>query len=203
LDEGWKRDALLELPVPIATRIVRKRLISLAGQVSEADIRRVLELAGAKTGTVIELSGGFSAWTDAQVLFAGIYPEVLQYEVPFILSGETITPRGTWFSERVSTWQLPESGFEAFLDLEKLPKDLVIRSRREGDRFYPLGAPGERKLSDVLTDKKIAKEKRDLPLLCAGTEVYYACGLTISERAKVTPDTREILHIICNRGTRD
>ena len=58
-------------------------------------------------------------------------------------------------------------------------------------------------LQNVLTDKKIAKEKRDLPLLCAGNEVYFACGLTISEHVKVTPDTREILHIICNRGTRD
>ena len=80
---------------------------------------------------------------------------------------------------------------------------MVVRSRKDGDRFYPLGAPGERKLSDVLTDKKIAKEKRDLPLLCAGSEVYFACGLTLSEHVKVTPDTREILHIICNRGTRD
>jgi len=203
LGEGWKRDALLELPVPIATRIVRKRLISLAGQVSEADIRRVLELLGARTGTVIELSGGFSAWTDAQALFAGIYPDVLQYQVPFVIGGETITPYGTWTSEFTESWHIPKDGFEAFLDWAKLPKELVVRSRDAGDRFYPLGSPGERKLSDVLTDKKIAKEKRDLPLLCAGNEVYYACGLTISEHAKVTPDTREILHIICNRGTRD
>ena len=92
---------------------------------------------------------------------------------------------------------------EAFLDLEKLPSELVVRTKRDGDRFYPLGAPGEKKLGDVLTDKKIAKERRDIPLLCAGNQVYFACGLTISEHARVTPDTREILHIICNRGTRD
>lgn len=201
--DGWNRERLAALPLPIASRIVRKRLFDLSGRVSEADIRRVLELSGARTGTVIELSGGCSAWTDAQALFAGIYPDVLQYELPFVIGGETITPRGNLVSEFTDGWHTPNDGYEAFLDWEKLPKELVVRSRQQGDRFYPLGAPGERKLSDVLTDKKIAKEKRDMPLLCAGNEVYYACGLTISERAKVTPDTREILHIICNRGTRD
>ena len=94
-------------------------------------------------------------------------------------------------------------GYEAFLDLEKLPGNLAVRSRRAGDRFYPVGAPGERKLSDVLTDKKIAREHRDLPLLCSDNEVFYAAGIQISERVKVTPETREILHIICDRGTRD
>jgi len=201
--DGWNREQLAALPLPIASRIVRKRVLSLAGRVSEADIRRVLELSDAKTGTVIELTDGYSAWTDAQTLLIGRYPDVLQYEVPFVISGETFAPYGKWTSAFTDRWHMPNDGFEAFLDWEKLPKNLVVRSRQAGDRFYPLGAPGERKLSDVLTDKKIPKEKRDLPLLCAGNEVYYACGLTISEHAKVTPDTREILHIICNRGTRD
>lgn len=201
--DGLRRDRLAALPLPIGSRIVRKRLFALCGSVSNADIRRVLALASAKTGTVIELCGGFSSWTDAQTLFAGTYPDVLQYEVPFAFCGETVTPGGTWKSERVSGWQRPKDGFEAFLDFDKLPQSLVVRTRREGDRFYPLGAPGEKKLSDVLTDKKIAREQRDIPLLCSGNEVYYAAGLTVSERARVTAETREILHIICNRGTGD
>ena len=203
LGDGLDRAALGKLPQPIASRIVRRRLLALSGSVSLADIRRVLALAGAQTGTAIELGGGFSAWIDANALYMGLYPMMLDFEVPFVVGGETQTPHGTWVNERTSTWHVPKDGFEAFLDLEKLPHDLVVRTRRDGDRFHPLGAPGEKKLGDVLTDKKIAKEQRDIPLLCSGNQVYYACGLTISEHAKVTPDTQEILHIITNRGTRD
>ena len=203
LGEGWSREKLMHLELPIASRIVRKRLYALCGSVSQADIRRVLALLTARTGTCIELSCGFSAWTDAQALFAGTYPHVLEYEVTFVPQGETTTPRGAWTSGRTDIWHIPNDGYEAYLDFEKLPKDLVVRTRRAGDRFYPLGAPGERKLSDVLTDKKIAKEKRDLQLLASGKDIYFICGMTISERVKVTSDTREILHIICNRGTRD
>ncbi len=203
IGEGLDRRRLSELPPPIASRIVRRRVYEKCGMVSQPDIRRVLSLLKAQTGTAIELSGGVSAWTDAEMLMLGAYPPAADYEVPFIVNGETITPRGAFISEQVTTWQRTQDGYEAFLDFEKLPNDLVVRSRREGDRFYPLGAPGERKLSDVLTDRKIARERRDLPLLCSGHEVYYAAGLTISERAKVTPDTREILHLICYRGTRE
>ena len=201
--EGLERTALRELEEPIASRIVRKRIYAACGMVAEADIRRVLALLTAQTGTRIELKHPISAWTDAQALFVGRYPNIVQYEVPFVLNGMTVTPCGVFHSERATSWRRPMDGYEAFLDLEKLPGNLVVRSRRAGDRFYPVGAPGERKLSDVLTDKKIAREHRDLPLLCSDNEVFYAAGIQISERVKVTPETREILHIICDRGTRD
>ena len=64
----------------------------------------------------------------------------------------------------------------------------------------PLGAPGAKKLKDVLIDKKIPREQRDIPLLCAGNEVYFAAGLALSERAKVRPETRSILHITFTGG---
>jgi tRNA(Ile)-lysidine synthase len=202
MGDGLDRSKLHALPAPLKSRIVYSRLMSLNGGAAQPDIRRVLALCKARTGTRIELPGGVSAWTDAGALYIGAYPGSAEYEMPFISDGETATPRGVFVCEHVDGWQKPESGSEAFLDLDALPEGLVVRSRRNGDRFFPLGAPGERKLSDVLTDKKIPKERRDLPLLCAGDTVYYAAGLTVSERAKVTPDTREILHITFNGGDR-
>ena len=203
LGEGLDRERFGALALPIRARIARSRLLLLSGNVSEADIRRVLALTEARTGTVIGLSGGYAAWTDAHALMIGSYPRAAAYAVPFTPAGETVTPRGTLRSERVRSWRTPADGMEAYLDREKLPRDMVVRSRHAGDRFYPLGAPGEKKLSDFFTDKKIAKEQRDLPLLCCRDEVFYVFGVSVSERVKITPDTREILHIICYRGTRD
>lgn len=203
IDTGLDRASLLTLPRPIAARIIRKRIYSLDGNVTETDIRRVLALAQAQTGTKIELPNGFHAWTDASALHIGRYSEPEAYETPFIIGREITTPYGTLTSERVNDWHLPKDGMEAYLDLAKLPDELVVRSRRDGDRFFPIGAPGGRKLSDVFTDKKIPKERRNLPLLCRGSEVYYAAGLTIAQSVKVTPESREILHIILNRGDRD
>jgi tRNA(Ile)-lysidine synthase len=201
--DGLSREGLGVLPTPLSARILRKRLFALDGNVKETDIRRVQALTTAKTGTRIELPAGFYAWTDATLLHIGDYPETQEFEIPFQMEGEIATPYGTIIARRVVNWQMPKDGDEAYLDLAALPEGLVVRTRQDGDRFYPLGAPGERKLSDVLTDKKIPKEARGMPLLCKGNEVYYVAGMTISQRARVTPETREILHIIFNRGNRD
>jgi tRNA(Ile)-lysidine synthase len=201
-DDGLSRDRLAALPLALKSRVVRKRIFALDSTVSEPDIRRVLALLEANTGTRIELTGGYHAWTDATTLRIGRYPETLEYCVAFVPEGKTITPRGAIVSERVISWHKPADGNEAFLALDALPEGLCVRSRNPADRFFPLGAPGERLLSDVLTDRKIPKEKRDLPLLCAGNQVLYVAGLGISERVKVQPGTREMLHILYTGGTK-
>jgi len=200
IGEGLKRKELSQLPLPLGARILKRRVYALDENVSEADVRRVLALAKARTGTAIELSGGNSAWIDANALYIGRYSAPAAFETPFVREGTTQTPLGAIRSELVFAYREPANANEAYLDADTLPEGLVIRTRRTGDRFWPLGAPGAKKLKDVLIDKKIPREHRDLPLLCAGNEVYFAAGLALSERSKVTPETRNILHITFTGG---
>ncbi len=63
----------------------------------------------------------------------------------------------------------------------------VVRNRRSGDRFQPLGLAGPKKLKDFLIDRKIAAELRDrLPLLVWNGEIVWIAGVEVSERFKVT-----------------
>ena len=39
---------------------------------------------------------------------------------------------------------------------------LIVRYRRPGDRLTPLGAPGRKKVQDVLVDRKVPRDDRDL-----------------------------------------
>ncbi len=73
-----------------------------------------------------------------------------------------------------------------FLPHEKLLFPLVLRHWKEGDLFYPLGAPGRQKLSDFFTDHKIdrfAKEK--IWLLCTNSDIIWVVGLRSDERFKI------------------
>ncbi len=199
--DGMDRRKLGAQPPPLKARIVKKRLMELCGDVSESDVRRVLALCDARTGTCIELNHGLNAWTDAWTLYIGGYPDQKAFEVPFEPNGRTITPAGTLVSKQTTIYRPTQSGLEAYLDADALPQGLVVRTRRNGDRFFPIGAPGAKKLKDVLIDKKIPRHLRDMPLLCAENEVYYAVGLTVSERVKVRPNTKTILHITFTGGT--
>jgi tRNA(Ile)-lysidine synthase len=62
----------------------------------------------------------------------------------------------------------------AFLNLESLPAELRIRSRRPGDRF---GGPGKRKVKRLLIDAKVPLPERSrLPLVVAGNTVIWIPG---------------------------
>ena len=63
----------------------------------------------------------------------------------------------------------------------------LLRNRRPGDRFQPLGMPNSKKLKDFLIDRKIAVELRDrLPLLLWNDEIVWVAGVEVSERFRIT-----------------
>ncbi|MBW3672384.1 MAG: tRNA lysidine(34) synthetase TilS [Acidobacteria bacterium] len=64
----------------------------------------------------------------------------------------------------------------------------IIRNRREGDRFQPLGMEHAKKLKDFLIDRKIPRGDRDaLPLLVFGNEIIWIAGVEVSDRFRVSP----------------
>jgi tRNA(Ile)-lysidine synthase len=92
--------------------------------------------------------------------------------------------------------------FEAFVDWEHLRGPFVLRSRRRGDRFRPVGMTGTRKLSDYLTDRKIPRMQRDeIPLLVGREGIVWVIGHDIADPCKVTEKTRSVLWARCSLGT--
>ncbi|HVT45482.1 MAG TPA: tRNA lysidine(34) synthetase TilS [Thermoanaerobaculia bacterium] len=76
-------------------------------------------------------------------------------------------------------------------------RELLVRNRRRGDRFSPLGLGAEKKLNELLIDRKIPRERRDrLPLLVCNGEIAWIAGVEVSERFKVTDRRREVWHVL-------
>ncbi len=83
-----------------------------------------------------------------------------------------------------------------YLDFDTVHPPVLIRSRRAGERFFPLGAPGSKKLSDYLTDAKVPpEERRNIAVVCDQLGPIWVVGHRIDDRVKLTPQTRRVLHI--------
>jgi len=84
----------------------------------------------------------------------------------------------------------------AYLDMERTGARLVLRSRRRGDVFYPLGLGGRKKLQDFLVDARVPRTARDrIGLLTAGGDVAWVVGHRIDDRFKITDATRRVLRV--------
>jgi tRNA(Ile)-lysidine synthase len=91
---------------------------------------------------------------------------------------------------------MPTEPMEALFDLKALPRKLVVRNFRRGDRFEPLGMSGHKKVKDLFIDKKVPLSVRaTVPLLATGDEILWIPGYGRSDTARVTAKTKSVLHI--------
>ena len=94
---------------------------------------------------------------------------------------------------RLSQWA--GRGNEVGVAVGALALPLAVRSRRRGDRFRPLGAPGGRKLQDFLVDRKVPREDRDsLPLVVDRRDrIVWVVGQSVAEDFRVTDPSQGVL----------
>lgn len=80
------------------------------------------------------------------------------------------------------------------MDAEKVGRPLVVRPRRVGERFWPLGGPGRKKLSDFFNERKIDVRDRDrIAVVCDPLGPIWVMGMRIDERVKLHRHTRQVL----------
>ncbi len=100
------------------------------------------------------------------------------------------------------TWRLNDDNWSAWLDAERLPAgNLVIRPRRPGDVFSPLGMPGQTiKVQDFYINVKIPRRARlKWPLVCAGEQIVWVAGYRIANPLRITEKTKRSLHLEIKR----
>jgi len=88
------------------------------------------------------------------------------------------------------------SKFVEYFDQDKLKFPLTVRSRRNGDIFFPLGALGKKKLKKFFIDEKVKRSMRNnVPLIVCGGDIIWVVGMRISDRYKVAAKTKAVLKI--------
>jgi tRNA(Ile)-lysidine synthase len=93
--------------------------------------------------------------------------------------------------------------FCAYLALDKLNTELLLRTWREGDRYQPLGmAAGQQKVSDFWINNKVPlRAKGHWPLLFSDDLLIWIPGFPPAEAVRVTAQTRQILKVHFYRQT--
>jgi tRNA(Ile)-lysidine synthase len=83
-----------------------------------------------------------------------------------------------------------------YIDLDKIRLPLVLRNRREGDWFQPLGMAGRQKLKSFFIDHKITQQKRnEIMLLVDQQAVIWIENMHLSDQVKITPETKNVLEL--------
>ncbi len=200
---AYDRAALAALPPALLGRAIRMALADAgaAVDVTRAHVARAAALLGGGTGALLRLPGAEVRVEYSLVRFGAPEKGAALFSVPLARSGRTETPAGVWIAEEVPPAEFAPDPFTACFDLAKLGEGaLTVRTRMPGDRFFPLNAPGRRKLKEFFIDKKVPRAMRDIPLIAMGQDILFVPGHCIADTVKVDENTARVLRVAMVEG---
>lgn len=194
--------------------ICRKAVESLAGKlkdITSVHIDIILELMAGETGKKANLPYDIVCEKQYQTLL--LYKnqgkkqhsrrgciecdiEGLGEEKREILLGDEGVFKLKKIKKVITNIKFEEKMYTKWLDYDILKSTFQIRNRRAGDYIVINRSGGRKKIKDFFIDLKIPREERDKILLLAkGSEIFWVIGYRISERCKISEDTKNILEI--------
>ncbi|MFH1087134.1 MAG: tRNA lysidine(34) synthetase TilS [Chloroflexota bacterium] len=188
----------------IQRELLRQALALVLGDLMDIEskhIESVRALAGKPVGKRLRLPRGALVATGYGEITLAVGPEeppfpAIEGEYSLKVPGDTALPGWRVQAEiRGPTSECGE-GFVADIDFASAGGQLSVRSRRNGDRFCPLGLPRPKKLQDFMVDARIPRSWRDrIPLVCSPAQVLWVVGWRLDDRVKVSNATRQVLHL--------
>jgi tRNA(Ile)-lysidine synthase len=215
----FKRARFLTLHLGIQRRIVRLGIHRIRPDIRDIgydEVDKVIRyISNPPTSRELDLFRGMRLRVENEIFM--IFPtdkNVLENEVPQLSDGEpqqldipgSIELSGGWEIRTEKNYVTKSLSVEAldnqdqliaYIDLEKITKPLLVRTRSPGDVFRPLGMEGKRiKVSDFLINEKMPRWQRDhWPLIYSGGELIWIPGYRIADQVKITLKTSEMVKL--------
>lgn len=193
---------LSSFPRAMARRVVRNFITELRGSLRRISFDDVESILGLAEGKEYSLKEDLVLRREGNQVFLKQKTTPVQYEYEWEGEGILdITELGLRFSgEKKKNEGIPDFSSDdqtrALLDFGKLKFPLAVRDRREGDRYQPLGAPGQKKVKEIMRAKGIPlSQRKKHPVFLSGSEIIWILGLPVSDKFKIEKTTTGVFEI--------
>jgi tRNA(Ile)-lysidine synthase len=163
------------------------------------DLKKVFLLLKKQTGKSEEFSKNLIALRERNNITIQKKSELKNPNEKQISIGSELKISGKTFSiSRVakSEIKIVKSKNTEFISADEISNDFIVRAWTEGDKFFPIGMRGSKKISDYLNDIKINSfEKKDQLVLENNGSIVWVIGKRLDDRFKITPNTKKVLKL--------
>jgi tRNA(Ile)-lysidine synthase len=194
-------ESLMALPRGLGRRIVRRFIYMLKGDLRDITFEDVETVLNLEEGESLPLTDELLLIREGGRVFnKPERPDKIPYAYDWDGSSALILEELNLVVESAKMKRPRAFEFDddarAYLDEENLRFPLRIRNRQDGDRYQPLGAPGHKKLKEILRAKSIPLEERDKkPVFLSGGEIIWILGLPVAEKFRVHEKTKNVVRL--------
>ncbi len=207
------RIELFLVPFEIMDKVIMRRVLRRAieetkglREINFTHIEDIIELIKeGKAGDRLYLPKGIRVIKEYSTLILTSEPPVKLNTYIFTVPGETILKeagiliKASIVNSQDSGLRTQNSGLWTtfgIFDADKITFPLIVRPRKNGDFFYPLGFGKRKKLQDFFVDGKVPRDERDrIPLIISGENIVWVVRYRGDERFKVTEETKRVLKL--------
>jgi len=196
-----------QLPSALQRYLLRAAAEKLLGRAKDIEMRHIEPMMAAltkPTGKRLSLPRGLTFAIEYNQYrlasdFSALSPfPPLRGEFQLNIPGETRLPGWRIEATIINREEMAEKGgdFIAYFDLGKTGDRLLVRSRRAGDKFQPLGLDQPKKVNEFMIDAKIPRAwRQQVPIVCSPKQILWLVGWRIDDRVKVSEDTKRVLRL--------
>jgi tRNA(Ile)-lysidine synthase len=210
------RQKVLVLPLGIQRSVMRRAIGQLRPALRDIDfetVERAVKFVWTPTGShSMDLAAGLDILLEGErivLIPKGINPQTdrwpcmesqpLSLQIP-----GKVTLASSWEIEanileqgKLGQWEEVSDSFQAWLDADTLAFPLEIRTRKDGDRFQPIGMEGHSlKISDFMINERMPRRARlAWPLVVSAGQIIWIPGYRPANDCRVIDETRHILHL--------
>ena len=192
------------MPEALVRRVVRSAIRALAdSEPSLSDVDRVRDVAAGRAAAVevcglrVEHSDGFVVLLNR----AAPAPPSAPFRFDLSIPGSLEWPAGGWALDAEGPIQRTTDSLgsrlsdQVEIDAAGVGPSVVVRRRAPGDRIRPLGLGGDKKLQDVLVDRKVPLEARDKVPIVTDHEgrLIWVAGHVLADEFRVTSGTNAVV----------
>lgn len=161
--------------------------------------KEIIGLIKQEKGTSIQINEKIFAVRESSTILILHEPEFEEVNISVAYDTKLQKYYGSYFEFKLSIAPVKEARISdnpmvEFFDAEKIKHKLILRTWKPGDKLIPLGMKYSKKVSDILTDAKIPSIfKKQILVLCDGSEIIWVVGVRLAEKYKVTKETKKVI----------
>ncbi len=168
-------------------------------QISFDDCKKIISLIDKQAGKSIQIFNKIKVIKERNELIIQRKKSELNFKPVIINKGEKITIDDKKLS--ITEVEKIDSAFSYNKNIEFISGDITdknfrIRRWLPGDRFYPFGMKGSKKVSDFLNEQKISSfKKKEQMILLNNNRIVWVIGLRLDNRFRINSSTKKILEL--------